>query len=65
MKNSDKRTYREIEFEVRAKGLGRFEWEISAPDDADVEVSGSVNGSRNQAVDECRAVIDAWLDKTA
>ena len=65
MRNSDKRTYREIEFEVRAKGLGRFEWEIYAPDDADVEVTGSVNGSRNEAVDACRAAIDALLDKAA
>ncbi|HEU0070173.1 MAG TPA: hypothetical protein VFS04_02655 [Alphaproteobacteria bacterium] len=65
MKSTDKRTYREIEFEVRAKGLGRFEWEIAAPDDADVETVGTVKGSRNEAVEACRAVIDAWLDKAA
>jgi hypothetical protein len=63
-KNSDKKTYCDIEFEIRTKSMGRFEWEFTPPKDTDPdECTGTVNGSRNKAVDECKAAIDAWLEK--
>lgn len=66
MKNSDTKTYRGIDFEVRARGMGRFEWEFTPTADTDPdEVKGTVNGSRHKAVEECRAAIDAWLEKNS